>query len=340
MTSLLKAVAAAIVAAVALLAATAEAAAGSFIPAIATRDFLTSTVFFWVTANAIVVWLLLSSSRRGRTTDGGDGDNTSSPSAGHDGEAARDAVVDSVYMSSSEYEAFSDAGGRRADAPVSKRLVAREARAARRSDRPRLRKKLAAGQDAPTPIRAVAAEAAREPDHEVRARSELVGTPVAAAAEFSPGGDGVVDDEEDVSMDTLWQSIVQRRAARPVVVQKSESWGNDELPRLQRVAETAAATPRREMRKSVSAVTKRAAAPEPRHPPPSVPSAIKQMGWRTRDVLVSISPDELLRRAESFIRRQREHLSLQRQESEQRQLLLRRRFYLPAPAAGPGPIRV
>ncbi|KAJ1295077.1 hypothetical protein BS78_01G196600 [Paspalum vaginatum] len=327
MNSLLKATAAAIVA-VALLAVTAEAA-GFFIPAIVTRDFLTSPVFFWVTANAIVIWLLLSSSPRGRTTDGDD--DTTSPSAGQDGEASHDAV-DSVYMSSSEYEAFSDAGGRRADAPVSKRLVAREARAARRSDRPRVRKK-PAGQDAPS-RRAVAAEAAREPDDEVRARSQL-GTPV-AAAEPSPG-DGV-DDEEDVSMDSLWQSIVQRRAAKPVVVQKSESWGNDELPRLQRVAETAAATPRREMRKSVSAVTKRAAAAPEAAPPPSVPSAVKQMGWRTRDVLVSISPDELLRRTESFIRRQREHLSLQRQESEQRQLLLRG-FHLRAPAR-PGPISV
>jgi hypothetical protein len=120
-------------------------------------------------------------------------------------------------------------------------------------------------------------------------------------------------------MDSLWQSIVQRRAARPVVVQKSESWGNDELPRLQRVAKTAAET-RREMRKSVSAVSNTAAAA------PQPPSALRQLGWRTRDVLEAIAPDELLRRAESFIRRQHEHLRLQRQESEQRQLQLQRRL--------------
>lgn len=129
-------------------------------------------------------------------------------------------------------------------------------------------------------------------------------------------------------MDSLWASIVQQRAARPVVVRKSESWGNEELPRLQRVAETAA---RRQVRKSVSAVVAEAAAATP---PPAPPSAARQTGWRTRDVLVTISPDDLLRRAESFIRRQREHLRLQRQESEQRQLLLQqRRVHGTAPPA-------
>jgi len=303
MDSLLKATAVAVV--LAALTATAEAAG----LATATADFLMSPAFLWVAANAIIIWLL-SSSRRGRTNDSA---ASSSAAAGED--AVHDAA-DSLYTSSSEYEYFSDAGSaarRAADAaPVSRRL-AREARAARRADRPRVRKK-PAGQDAPGPrlAGASAAAEAREPDEERRVVQDQE-TPVAFA--FA----GAADDgeDEDVSIDSLWQSIVQRRAARPVVVQKSESWGNDELPRLQRVAETAAAT-RRAMRKSVSAVSKASAAPQP--------SALRQLGWRTRDVLEAIAPDELLRRAESFIRRQHEHLRLQRQESEQRQLQLQRRL--------------
>ncbi|RLN43264.1 uncharacterized protein C2845_PM01G39020 [Panicum miliaceum] len=307
MDSLLKATAVAVVFAV--LAATAEAAAGS---AIATADFLMSPTFLWVAANAIIIWLLSSSRRGSRTSD----DNAASSSA-HGGEAAVHDAADSLYTSSSEYEYFSDAGSARraADAlPGSRRM----ARAARRADRPRVRKKPAGQDDAPGPRRAVASAAgeAREPDDERRGQE----TPAAFAAEPRPSGDGVDREDEDVSMDSLWQSIVQRRGARPVVVQKSESWGNDELPRLQRVAETAAAT-RREMRKSVSAVSKTTAAAAPRPP-----SALRQLGWRTRDVLEAIAPDELLRRAESFIRRQHEHLRLQRQESEQRQLQLQRRI--------------
>ncbi|KAG2537349.1 uncharacterized protein LOC120692913 [Panicum virgatum] len=307
--------AAAVAMVLAVLAATAEAAAaGSYVPAIATADFLLSPVFLWVAANAIIIWLL-SSSRRGRTNDSA---ASSSAAAGED--AVHD-TADSLYTSSSEYEYFSEAGSaarRAADAaPVSRRL-AREARAARRADRPRVRKK-PAGQDAPGPrlAGASAAAEAREPDEERRVVQDQE-TPVAFA--FA----GAADDgeDEDVSIDSLWQSIVQRRAARPVVVQKSESWGNDELPRLQRVAETAAAT-RRAMRKSVSAVSKASAAPQP---PAAAPSALRQLGWRTRDVLEAIAPDELLRRAESFIRRQHEHLRLQRQESEQRQLQLQRRL--------------
>ncbi|OEL13182.1 hypothetical protein BAE44_0025799 [Dichanthelium oligosanthes] len=317
MDSLLKATAIAMV--VFVVAARAEAAAGSsYMSAIATADFLMSPIFLWVTANAIVfvIWVLSSSSRRGITDD-----KTTSSSA--DGEVVHDAV-DSFYTSASEYESFSDAGSaRREDAAVSSKRLAREARAAaRRADRPRVRKKPAAGQDAPTP-RAVkaAAAAARDLDDEIR----RAGTPVTPAATTEPRpGDG---DDEDLSMDSMWQSIVQRRAARPVVVQKSGSWGNDELPRLQRVAETAATT-RREMRKSASAVNK-AAAVAPKPPQPSVPAAVRELGWRRRDELVTISPDELLRRAESFIRRQREHLRLQRQESEQRQLQLQRRLLGP-----------
>ncbi|PAN46759.1 hypothetical protein PAHAL_9G212300 [Panicum hallii] len=305
MDSLLKATRVAMVFAV--LAATAEAGPGSYVPAIATADFLMSPVFLWVAANAIIVAIWLLSSSHGGSTN----DATSSP-PGDDGEAVHDAA-DSLYTSSSEYEYFSDAGSARraADAPPVSRRLAREAR---RADRPRVRKKPAVQDDAPGPRRAVAAAAAREPDDERRGAE----TPVAFAAAAADGVDGEGEDE-DVSMDSLWQSIVQRRAARPVVVQKSESWGNDELPRLQRVAKTAAET-RREMRKSVSAVSNTAAAA------PQPPSALRQLGWRTRDVLEAIAPDELLRRAESFIRRQHEHLRLQRQESEQRQLQLQRRL--------------
>ena len=60
-------------------------------------------------------------------------------------------------------------------------------------------------------------------------------------------------------------------------IRESESWGNDELPRLQRVVETAAA-----MRKSVSAVSKASTAPQP-------PSALRQLGWRTRPSSASSS---------------------------------------------------
>ncbi|XP_066338254.1 uncharacterized protein [Miscanthus floridulus] len=324
MSSFLKATAVATMAAVAILAATAEAAGSYYIPTPASPGFLLSPIFLWVTANVIIVWLVSSSRRRGRAAN----DDTAAPSsAAHDGEVVPGAVENSFYASSSEYDAFSHAapiGGRRADdAPVSSKRLTREARAAaRRSDRPRVRKKPAV-QDAPTtPPWAVVADARDEPAHDERHGQALEETAPAVS----------VDDDEDVSIDSLWASIVQRRAARPVVVRKSESWGNEELPRLQRVAETAAA--RRQVRKSVSAVAKAAAAAAPTTQPPPEPSAaVRQTGWRTRDVLVSISPDELLRRAESFIRRQREHLRLQRQESEQRQLLLQRRLHAPAPPA-------
>ena len=312
-----------VVADVSVLAATAEAAGSYYIPTPATPDFLLSPIFLWVTANVIIVWLVSSSRRRGRATN--DTDTAAGPSSSDGGEVVVPAAVDGSFVySSSEYEASSDAP------PVSERLQeAREARAARRSDRPRVRRKPAepAGLDAPrTPsATAVVADGQRddEPPRDERRRGQ-------AQEERAPAV-SVDDDEDDVSMDSLWASIVQRRAARPVVVQKSESWGNEELPRLQRVAETAAAR-RQGVRKSVSAVAKAAAtatAAAPTTQPPPEP----QTGWRTRDVLVSISPDELLRRAESFIRRQREHLRLQRQESEQRQQLLLQRRRVPAPPA-------
>ncbi|RLN16604.1 uncharacterized protein C2845_PM02G10960 [Panicum miliaceum] len=197
MDSLLKATAVAMVFAV--LAATAEAGPGSYVPAIATAGFLMSPVFLWVAANAIVVAIWLLSSSRGGSTN----DATSSP-RGDDGEAVHDAA-DSLYTSSSEYEYFSDAGSARraADAPPVSRRLAREAR---RADRPRVRKKPAVQDDAPGTRRAVAAAAAREPDDERRGAETHVA--------FAAAADGVDGEDEDVSMDSLWQSIVQRRAAR------------------------------------------------------------------------------------------------------------------------------
>ncbi|KAF8672342.1 hypothetical protein HU200_049543 [Digitaria exilis] len=310
--------------AVPVLAAT---AGSSYIPAtIATRDFLSSPIFLWVAANAIVLWLVLSSSRRaGRPNDA-----ATAASSSADGEVA----MDGLYTSCSEYEAFSDASSSSAHrafdslVPTTrKQQLSREARAAaRKADRPRVRKK-----PAPSP-RAVAAVAG---DEVPRLRREE--TPVVSVADVSSSrATGGGEEEDDVSMDSLWESIVQRRAARPVVVQKSESWGNDELPRLQRVAETAAAATRRgEMRKSVSAVSNKATAAQQQQEVVVAPTAAQRLGWRTREVLVGITPDELLRRAESFIRRQHEHLRLQRQESEQRQLQLQRRLH-----AGPTLIRV
>jgi hypothetical protein len=100
-------------------------------------------------------------------------------------------------------------------------------------------------------------------------------------------------------------------------VRKSETWGGEELPRMRRAADTAVSVPR-EMRNSASMVP-----PSPPHPSAassSSPVAAKQ-GWRTREVLV-MAHDELLHRAESFIRRQHEHLRIQRQESDQRQIAM------------------
>ncbi|KAF8776054.1 hypothetical protein HU200_003917 [Digitaria exilis] len=305
----------------------AATAGSSYIPAtIANRDFLFSPIFLWVAANAIILWLVLSSSRRAGRANADD----ATAAGAHHGEVA----MDGLYTSCSEYEAFSDASSSSAHrafdslVPTTrKQQLSREARAAaRKADRPRVRKK-----PAPSP-RAVAAVAG---DEVPRLRREE--TPVVSVADGSSRAAAATGDEdEDVSMDSLWESIVQRRAARPVVVQKSESWGNDELPRLQRVAETAAATTRRgEMRKSVSAVSNKAEGSTQQQQQVVAPTAAQRLGWRTREVLVGITPDELLRRAESFIRRQHEHLRLQRQESEQRQLQLQRRLH-----AGPAMIRV
>ncbi|XP_062206205.1 uncharacterized protein LOC133908095 [Phragmites australis] len=273
MNSLLKATAVAAV--VTVLAAT--AAAASYISTSLTADFLSSPPFLWAAANGII-WWLFSSSRRSRTS-------TTSSSAGHDGEVLD--AVDSLYPLS-EYEAF-DAVGRLAGAQVFKsKRPGREAKTARRSDRPRARKK-SGGEEEPSP-RTVAVDAYDDK------RGEEVPVTVATAEAQT--------DDADHSIDSMWQTIVQRRAARPVAVRKSETWASDELPRLQRAAETAVA--RREMRKSISSV-----APPP---PLAEPSAARQLGWRT----IVMAPDDLLRRAESFIRQHHENLRLQRQESEQR----------------------
>ncbi|KAL6883316.1 hypothetical protein ACP4OV_010730 [Aristida adscensionis] len=278
------------VAAVAAILGATVAARGSYISTPAAAGLLSSNILRWIVANVIILWLLSSFRRSGESS-----------SAGQDGHDDILSVVDDLYPSSSEYEAVAAVVPRgEAAPPASRRQLARDARTARTADRPRVRKKPSASeQEMP---KTVAMDACRRLGGEKPA-VETPG-PVAAAGEDNDAG--------DVSMDSLWDSIVQRRAARPVAVRKSGTWSSDELPRLQRVAETAAA--RREMRKSVSAVAPPSPAPAgsmmARHP----------AGWRTWDAL-GIAPDELLRRAESFIRRQHEHLRLQRQESEQRQAL-------------------
>ncbi|KAL5223847.1 hypothetical protein ABZP36_010486 [Zizania latifolia] len=135
---------------------------------------------------------------------------------------------------------------------------------------------------------------------------------ITAAANPKPDD---VDGDDDVSMDSMWESILQR-GARPVTVRKSDTWGSDEQPRLERAAETAVT--RKEIRRSATA-TNMMVPPSPPHVP--APPAPANHGWRTREVLPAMRHDELMRRAESFIRRHHEQLQLQRQESEQRQAL-------------------
>ncbi|XP_062200229.1 uncharacterized protein LOC133902921 [Phragmites australis] len=275
---------------ISLLAATA-APAGSYISTSISAGFLSFPVLLWVAANVIIIWLLSSSRRRNTTV--------ATSLAGHADDVLK--AVDDLYPSS-EYETVA-AMGLQANAPVSKsKRQGREARTARRTDRPRLRKKPAGEEETRS---TAAVEACRLDVDDKKHGDEMPRT--VAAAEARP-------DDVDVSLDSMWQSIVQRRAARPVAFRKSETCDSDELPRLQRAADTAAE--RRDRRKSVSAVNKAAAPP----PPQAAPSAARQLGWRTREVLV-MAQDELLRRAESLIRRHHQHLRLQRQESEQRQAM-------------------
>lgn len=304
--SFLKAAAVAVV--VAVLAATAGAA--SFVSATPLPSVLISSppCFLWLAANVIVVWLWLVSSYRHRGTAVAAVLSSSASDVS--------ASMGGMLFPSSEHDVFAAAPDAVVPppAPVSMSRP-REARTAKRpTDRPRVRKK-PAGEGR---VGGVAAEA--KPESKKEHSEEEKPRPSAAATEAEAVG------VDDVSMDTAWQSIVRRGAARPVAVRKSETWGGEELPRMRRAADKAVAV-RREMRKSATMVP-----PSPPHPAAaSSPVAAKQ-GWRTRDVLV-MAQDELLRRAESFIRRQHEHLRIQRQESEQRQAMEhdRRR---------PAPIRV
>ncbi|KAG8092051.1 hypothetical protein GUJ93_ZPchr0012g20215 [Zizania palustris] len=135
----------------------------------------------------------------------------------------------------------------------------------------------------------------------------------AITAAANPKPDDV--DGDDVSMDSMWESILQQ-GARPVTIRKSDTWGSDEQPRLERAADTAVT--RKDIRRSATA-TNMMVPPSPPHVP--APPAPANHGWRTREVLPAMRHDELMRRAESFIRRHHEQLRLQRQESEQRQAL-------------------
>jgi hypothetical protein len=268
---------------VAILAATADAS--SFVTPLPSA-LLLSSPFLWIAANFIIIWLVISSYRPHKTAG-----------------AAESAAMDDLFPSS-EHDVFAAAP----DAVLAPALVTRrqprEARTAKRpADRPRVCKKYS-GEDKPP------ASVVVEAKHSVETERTDEEKPTAATG-------AKPDDIEDVSMDSAWQSIVRSGAARPVAVRKSETWGGEELPRMRRAADKAVSA-RKEMRKSASMVP-----PSPPHPSAasssSSPVAPKQ-GWRTRDVLV-MAQDELLRRAESFIRRQHEHLRIQRQESDQRQAM-------------------
>ncbi|KAM0898471.1 hypothetical protein ACQ4PT_021913 [Festuca glaucescens] len=272
-------------------------------------DILLSTPFLWITANLIIVCLFVFSYRHHTGA-------AASSSSGGDVSAAMYGL-----FPSSEHDVFAAAP----DAVVAPVLVTarqpREARTAKRpTERPRVRRK-SAGEDKPPATVAAVAKPDVKKEH-IEEEKPIAAAAAATAAEPA--------DTDDVSMDSAWLSIVRSGAARPVAVRKSETWGGEELPRMRRAADKAVSA-RREMRKSASMVP-----PSPPHPSAasatSSPVAAKQ-GWRTRDVLV-MAHDELLRRAESFIRRQHEHLRIQRQESDQRQMAMDqqdRRLRAPAP---------
>ncbi|KAM0898473.1 hypothetical protein ACQ4PT_021915 [Festuca glaucescens] len=273
-------------------------------------NVLSSTPFLWITANVIIVCLFVFSHLQHTGA-------AASSSSGGD-------ISDAMYalFPSSEHDVFAAAP----DAVIAPLLVSarqpREARTAKRpTERPRMRRKSAGEDKPPATVAAVA-----KPD--VKKEHIEEEKPIAAAAAAATAAEPA--DTDDVSMDSARLSIVRSGVARPVAVRKSETWGGEELPRMWRAADKAVSA-RREMRKSASMVP-----PSPPHPSAasatSSPVAAKQ-GWRTRDVLV-MAHDELLRRAESFIRRQHEHLRIQRQESDQRQMAMDqqdRRLRAPAP---------
>ncbi|XP_020187248.1 uncharacterized protein [Aegilops tauschii subsp. strangulata] len=301
--SFLKAAAVAVV--VAVLAATAGANSFVSAPPLPTVFLFSPPCVPWIAAQVIVVslWLLC---HRGTAVAAGLSSTASDVSAAMGG----------MLFPSSEHDVFAAAPDAvvAPPAPVSTSRP-REARTAKRPvDRPRVRKKLA-GEGTAT-VGGAAAEAKPEAKKE---RSEEEKPRPSAAATEAVGVD-------DVSMDSAWQSIVRSGAARPVAVRKSETWGGEELPRMRRAADKAVVA-RREMRKSATMVP-----PSPPHPAAASSPVAERQGWRTRDVL-GMAQDELLRRAESFIRRQHEHLRMQRQESEQRQAMERDR-------RRPAPIRV
>ncbi|KAM3408666.1 hypothetical protein ACQJBY_001629 [Aegilops geniculata] len=298
--SFLKGAAVAVV--VAVLAATAGANSFVSVAPLPAVFLFSPPCVLWIAAQVIVVslWLLC---HRGTAVAAGLSSTASDVSAAMGG----------MLFPSSEPDVFAAAPDAvvAPPAPVSTSRP-REARAAKRPvDRPRVRKKPAG--DGTVTVGGAAAEA--KPKGKKEHIEEEKPRPSAEAV-------GV----DDVSMDTAWQSIVRSGAARPVAVRKSETWGGEELPRMRRAADKAVVA-RREMRKSATMVP-----PSPPHPAAASSPVAERQGWRTRDVL-GMAQDELLRRAESFIRRQHEHLRMQRQESEQRQAMERDR-------RRPAPIRV
>ena len=297
--SFLRAAAVAVV--VAVLVATAGAASFVSVAPLPSVLLFSRPCVLWIAANVIVVslWLIC---HRGTAVAAGLSSTASDVSAAMGG----------MLFPSSEHDVFAAATDAvvTPPAPVSTSRP-REARAAKRPvDRPRVRKKPASEGK----VGGAAAEAQKEHREEEKSTASAAATGVEAV--------GV----DDVSMDSAWQSIVRSGAARPVTVRKSETWGGEELPRMRRAADKAVVA-RREMRKSATMVP-----PSPPHPAAASSPVAERQGWRTRDVM-GMAQDELLRRAESFIRRQHEHLRMQRQESEQRQAMERDR-------RRPAPIRV